>query len=66
MLIRLLHELIKPCGAIHSNGKNLPVAVFCYKHKPIVVVEELDRVAIRKNFEDIFETMRKSSLYFSC
>lgn len=66
MSIKLLHEVAEPHGTIHSNGKNLPVAVFCHKHKPIVVVEELDRVAIRKNFEDIFETMRKSSLYFSC
>ena len=58
----MLHELAEPCGTIRSNGKNLPVAVLCHEHKPIVVVEKFGCIAIRKNFEDVLEAMRKSSL----
>lgn len=61
MSIKLRHELAKPCGAIRPNRKNLSVTVFCHENKSVVIVEKLGFIAIRKNFEDIFETMRKSS-----
>ena len=66
MSIKLLHELAEPHGTIRSNRKNLSVTVFCHENKSVVIVEKLGFIAIRKNFEDIFETisppkMRKSS-----
>lgn len=63
MSIKLLHELAEPHGTIRSNGKNLPVTVFRHENKSVVIVEKLGFIAIRKNFQDIFETMRESSLY---
>lgn len=63
MSIKLLHEVAEPHGAIRSNGKNLPVTVFRHENKSVVIVEKLGFIAIRKNFQDIFETMRESSLY---
>lgn len=61
MSIKLLHELAEPHGTIRPNSKNLSVTVFCHENKSVVIVEKLGFIAIRKNFEDIFETMRKSS-----
>lgn len=61
MSIKLLHESAEPHGTIRSNRKNLSVTVFCHENKSVVIVEKLGFIAIRKNFEDIFETMRKSS-----
>ena len=63
MSIKLLHEGAEPHGTIRSNGNNLPVTVFRHENKSVVIVEKLGFIAIRKNFQDIFETMRESSLY---
>ena len=62
MSIKLRHELAKPCGAIRPNRKNLSVTVFCHENKSVVIVEKnLASSQYGRIFEDIFETMRKSS-----
>lgn len=62
MLSGLYKKLAEPCGPIRSKRKNLPIAILCHENKPVVVVEKLGLIAVWKNFQDIFETMRKSGL----
>lgn len=62
MLLGLIQKLTEPSWSICSNRKKLPVAIFRNKHKSIVIIEKLSFIAVRQNFEDILETMRKAGV----
>ena len=61
MLLRLVQKLVKPSGSIRSNGQKLPVAIFRYECKSIVIIEKLGFVAVWQNLEYILKAVRKAS-----